>query len=130
MLRLFAPYLPFVTDEVWSWWQPGSVHVAAWPDEAEVGAVSPRDAAAEDVLLAVRELLAGLRKKKSEAKRPMKAKIVRATVHHDAVVIARLKLAERDLAAAAGVASFVWVADAAERLDVEFADEAPAGAPA
>jgi len=129
MLRLFAPYLPFVTDEVWSWWQPGSVHVAAWPTEAELVAVSPRDDAAEDVLLAVRVLLAELRKTKSEAKRPMKAKIAVATVHRDPVILERLKRAERDLAAAAGVATFVWV-DGADHVEVEFAEDgAGAGGP-
>jgi len=130
MLRLLAPYLPFVTDEVWSWWQPGSVHVSTWPTEAEVHAISARDDDAEAVMNDVRVLLGALRKKKSEAKRPMKAKIARAVVYHSAGVIERLKLAERDLAAAAGVAAFVWVPDVVEALDVEFVEDAPpVGAP-
>jgi valyl-tRNA synthetase len=76
LLRLFAPYLPFVTEEVWSWWQAGSIHTASWPTSAEV--LAPIDGADADALT-VREAtataLADVRRIKSLLKKPTKAVI-------------------------------------------------------
>jgi valyl-tRNA synthetase len=30
-IRAFAPYVPFITDEIWSQWRAGSVHRQPWP---------------------------------------------------------------------------------------------------
>jgi len=70
LLRLFAPFLPFVTEEVWSWWQEGSVHRASWPDVSDI-----RDAAADGDPLAYAmgaEVLTAARRAKTEAKRSLK----------------------------------------------------------
>jgi len=70
LLRLFAPFLPFVTEEVWSWWQSGSVHRTSWPDASQL-----RDAAADGSPLAYAmgaEILSAARRAKTEAKRSLK----------------------------------------------------------
>ncbi|MFF0523628.1 valine--tRNA ligase [Actinomadura nitritigenes] len=75
LLRLFAPVLPFVTEEVWSWWRKGSVHAASWPLPGELPAGG--DPA---VLAATGEALRQVRKAKSEAKASMRADVSRAVV--------------------------------------------------
>ena len=81
-LRLLAPYLPFATEEVWSWTHEGSVHVAPWPTVAELG--SP--AAPTGLLTAVSEALIGIRRAKTDAKASQKTEVVSATIHGPAAI--------------------------------------------
>jgi valyl-tRNA synthetase len=68
MLRLFAPYLPFTTEEVWSWWQDGSVHRAAWPAVSEIDAFAGSDTDAYVALQHASEVTAIIRTARSNAK--------------------------------------------------------------
>ena len=82
--RLLAPFLPFVTEEVWSWWQEGSVHRAAWPDAAEIAeAISARGTGAGNEYVEASELLGHIRKRKAEARlspaAPLERVVVRST---------------------------------------------------
>jgi valyl-tRNA synthetase len=75
VLRLFAPFLPFVTEEVWSWWAEGSVHRAAWPEPAE--ALTPRGTAGDGdgALDAASQAIAAIRGAKSGARVSMRAPV-------------------------------------------------------
>ncbi|GAB1821862.1 valine--tRNA ligase [Herbidospora sp. RD11066] len=98
LLRLFAPFLPFVTEEVWSWWREGSVHTASWPTVAGRGG-DP------DVLEAVADVLARVRKAKSAAKLSMRAEVTRLDVRGEKADLVRL--AQDDLCSAGNVEEFV-----------------------
>ena len=78
--RLLAPFLPYATEEVWSWMHAGegSVHHAAWPTpdvyEAAAFKVAP------ELLNHAGEALAALRGIKSKAKVSMKTPILSVTL--------------------------------------------------
>ncbi|HET7823042.1 MAG TPA: class I tRNA ligase family protein, partial [Ornithinibacter sp.] len=95
VLRLLAPVLPYVTEEVWSWTHDGSVHRAAWPTVDEVPAGG--DAA---LLTAVGSALAAVRKAKSEAKVGMRAEVPSMTLVGPDAALAHVRAAEADLRAA------------------------------
>jgi valyl-tRNA synthetase len=113
--RLLAPFLPFVCEEVWSWWREGSVHRAGWPEAAELHAAAEsadteRDKMALDMAAgALREV----RKEKSEKRRPMRAPVARVVVRNTKECLDALTLGRDDLVAAGSI----------EELELEVADE-------
>ncbi len=103
-LKLFAPFLPFVTDEVWSWWQEGSVHNSDWPKSSDVNV----DGASKEVNEAVSLVLSHIRKVKSDAQVSMKAEISLAEITAPAEIIALVKLAETDVLTAGRIQTAKW----------------------
>jgi valyl-tRNA synthetase len=103
VLRLFAPFLPFVTEEVWSWWRGGSVHRAPWPTLGEVAV----DDGEVRLLAVVGEALSQVRKAKSQAQVSMRTDVPRAVVHGPADLLDLLSLTVDDLKSAGRIAELV-----------------------
>lgn len=120
-LRLFAPFMPFVTEEVWSWWQEGSVHAQAWP---AAGSIPAQDVPAE-FLETVSQALSEIRRTKTEAKVSQRTEIVKATLRASQADIDTIAAAQSDLQAAGRVSELVLDVDAEAEgprvADVEFA---------
>jgi valyl-tRNA synthetase len=101
LLRLFAPALPFVTEEVWSWWQEGSVHRAAWPAPDGLRAHGPIDLS---LFAAATQILSQVRKTKSTAKVSLKAPVARIVIRDSHERVLALQRVVSDLKAAGSIA--------------------------
>jgi valyl-tRNA synthetase len=111
LLRLLAPFLPFVTEEVWSWWQPGSVHTSRWPTRGELegliaGDSPERSQADQRIYDWATDVLFEIRKQRSEAKQPMRVSITKVTVKAESHALALMPHVEADLKAALRVKEF------------------------
>jgi valyl-tRNA synthetase len=119
LLRLFAPYQPFATEEVWSWWHPrgDSIHRAAWPTAKELS--SDLTAEASPAILAVAGgVLGALRKAKSEAKVSMRTEIASATVAVPAALGTLAVAAKADIMAAGRALELTLAASDTETVDL------------
>jgi valyl-tRNA synthetase len=122
-LRLLAPFLPYVTEEVWSWWQEGSVHRAAWPVSSDLGAAAAAD---PSLLDAVAAALAGIRGAKSTAKVSMRAELSRVEISGPEDQVEATKSAAEDLRKAGKITGdLVFTVDEsadAIRVDAQLAE--------
>jgi valyl-tRNA synthetase len=112
MVRLLAPFIPYATEEVWSWWQQGSVHRASWPSESELA-----DHSDADLYGLASEALILVRKTKSDAKLSMKAEILSAELSGPSE-LAKLR---SDLMAVGKIAQLTLSEGALALTKVEFA---------
>ena len=105
VLRLFAPIMPYVTEEVWSWWKSGSIHQANWPVMEEIGALGD-PALLSDVSVA----LIQIRGAKSQASVSMKTEISLAKFYGTVDALTHLQSVESDLRAVGRISGdLIWV---------------------
>jgi valyl-tRNA synthetase len=130
--RLLAPFLPFVTEEAWSWWQEGSVHSAPWPQAEELtaaaGVVLEPDAGdgafREEIALSLAaDVLREVRKAKSQARRKMRAPVRRVLVRDTPERLSALELGSGDLLQAGSIEQLEQREAEEFAVEIELAEE-------
>ena len=122
--KLLAPFMPFVAEEVWRWWHDGSVHASKWPESGPLREVAGGvDGSPSAVAAAV---LGEVRRAKSEAKRPLRTEVVRATVTDTAERLAVLEQVSADVCAAGRITGLITAEGDELSVTCELAPDATA----
>jgi valyl-tRNA synthetase len=126
LVRLFAPVLPFVTEEVWSWWRDGSVHRSPWPEGGPLRAATGVEGPTPLALEAAAAVLAEVHRAKTAARRSLRAPVRRVEVADHPDRLAALAAVVGDLGRAGAIADLTLL-DPADTLTVrvELAPSAP-----
>ncbi|NNN09885.1 MAG: valine--tRNA ligase [Acidimicrobiaceae bacterium] len=102
--RLLAPFVPFVSEEVWRWWHDGSVHLAPWPSLGELGEAP----VATGVYDAIGDVLEAVRREKSTQKVSQRKAVAELVVAGPGELLEVIQSGQRDLVDAGGVQSVVY----------------------
>jgi valyl-tRNA synthetase len=113
LLRLFAPVIPFATEEAWRWSNDGSVHHAPWPTVDDLVA---RGEAGVELLELASLALTGIRRAKTDAKASQKTPVATAAIAAPATAVALLESAASDLRAVGRIGTLTFVE--AEQFEV------------
>jgi len=114
LLRLLAPFIPFATEEVWSWTHDGSVHTAPWPTVDELSQER------SGLLTLASAALVDIRRAKTEAKASQRTPVATATLAGPAQIAEALS----DLKAVGRIAELMLVeADEIGVRDIVLAEE-------
>jgi len=131
ILKLFAPFLPFVTEEIWSWSHSDSIHTSNWPTAEEVA--SPvasnightsnyQDSEKYIRLISLCSIIMEkIRKKKSEANVSIKTPVDKVIITADHETISLISLIQSDLAGAGNVATFTYDETESQEITIEVA---------
>ena len=113
LLRLLAPYLPYVTEEAWSWDFAGdekkSIHLASWPETGELAPLGTSLEHAEVYELA-KGALGAINRAKTQAGGTVGRHVTSLTIAAPEKVLAVFKKVEADLLAATRVLSLKTLA--------------------
>ncbi len=143
LLRLFAPFLPYVTEEVWSWgrtdagllpgFTDGSIHRASWPEGDTLRGLvvrAPEEVSGEpSVLVIAADVLRQIRKAKSDAKRSVRAEVATVTISDTSSRLAAVQAVLADLRSAGNVVGELSTVELAEgdpaSVEVELREPEP-----
>jgi valyl-tRNA synthetase len=116
--RLFAPFLPYCTEEAWSWWHTDSVHASGWPTPAGAD-----DGDNSEVISLASTAISAIRKAKSDAKRSMRSPVETVRIQGPAGQVQTLTSIGADLRAAGNVDELEFTPDGEElRIEVQLAE--------
>lgn len=112
LVRLLAPFLPFMAEEVWHWCFSGdggmhaSVHRSPWPTVEELASIP--DPASRDTYAATVAVLDAVRKAKAEANLSMKAPVAKTLITAGNDVLETLRSIEDDLKGMLHIEKVEW----------------------